>query len=299
MLTVPEWKDDLVVKTLRMYGEWAFSEQLLLAPMLRSEDNFWDVGAFLGTFGLGVAQLAQKPPAELVSVEPGHELQPFLKENLKANAPCRSRIAPFAVGQSTGWLKPQGDAGTNAGGIAYENSETSEGAVPCRPLEDLRAEFGDYDVLKLDVEGMENAAIRGDIEFIKEHRPVIWAECNEHTSSVLLLEALVWLGYEPLYVAFPSFRSQNFNKSQERIYPMAYEAVLLAAMPDRIADFTGKVEGEDVIVRPVTTSYDLRRALWSTPRWSIPEWADMTRPELIALLGRLEQKQELSEFLNV
>jgi FkbM family methyltransferase len=294
----PDWNKDLIIRTLRTYGEWAFSEQLLLAPMLRQTDVLWDVGAFLGTFGLGVAQLAARPPTRLVSVEPSSVLQPFLTENLKRNAPCPVKIVPFAVGQTSGWLRPKGGVDANAGSLAYDGTDVSYGAVPCRSLANLRAEYGDYNVLKLDVEGMENEAIRGDIPYIQESRPVIWTECNEDLSSILLLEALVWLGYEPLYVAFPFFRGKNFNRSQERIYPMAYEAVLLAAQPDRLASFTGKVEGEDIIVKPVKTSYDLRRALWATPRWSMPEWVDLTRPELVALLGRQMQKKELAEFLS-
>jgi FkbM family methyltransferase len=298
-LDVPDWGDDLIFQTLNMYGEWVFSEQLLLATMVRETDALWDVGAFLGTFGLGVSQLAPKPPAHLVSIEPGQVLRPFLAENLQKNAPCPSQIAPFAVAQSDGWLRPQTGGQNNAGAIAYEHTdEEAAGTVPCRSLASLRAEFGDYDVLKLDVEGMENEAVLGDIEFIKEHRPTIWAECNDDMSSLKLLETLIWLNYEPVYVGFPFFRNANFNQSQDRIFPMAYEAVLLAAPQDRLADFTGKVDGEDIIVRPVKTGYDLRRALWAIPRWSLQEWTDMSRPELIALLGRQHQKQELAEFLN-
>lgn len=298
-LNVPDWKSDLIVRTLEIYGEWALSEQLLLAAMVRETDTLWDVGAFLGTFGLGVSQLAPKPPAHLVSVEPSPVFRPFLTENLQMSAPCPFRIAPFAVAQSNGWLRPQSGGQNNAGAIAYEHTdEESAGTVPCRSLASLRAEFGDYDVLKLDVEGMELEAVHGDIEFIKEHHPTIWAECNDDISSLKLLEAFVWLNYEPVYVAFPFLRNANFNHSRDRIFPMAYEAVLLAAPQDRLADFKGKVEGEDIIVCPVTTSYDLRRALWATPRWSLQEWTDMSRPELIALLGRQHQKQDLAEFLN-
>lgn len=297
-ISVPDWEDDLIVRSLRAHGEWAYCEPMLLAPLLRETDRFWDVGAFLGTFGLGATQLAQKPPAKLLAVDPGPVLQPFLAENLK-NAPCPTEIAPFAVGQSDGWLRPQGGAGANAGAIAYEASDSGEGAIPCRSLASLRAEFGDYDVIKLDVEGMENAAVRGDFEFLQRHRPVIWAECNEDLSSILLLEALVALNYEPVYVAFPAFRACNHNGSDEVIYPMAYEAALLAAPPERLAAFNAATAaGEDIIVRPVKTSFELRCAMWETPRWSMAEWTTLTRPQLIALLGRHMSKVDLVDFLN-
>jgi FkbM family methyltransferase len=284
-----------------MHGEWAFAEQLLISRLILADDVVWDVGAFLGTFGIGVTRLSETAPAKLVAVEPSAALYPHLLANLERNAPCPFQIAPFAAGATSGRLRPCSGTGEgNAGAIAYEaatDGTEAEGDVICKSLQDLRAEYGDYDVLKLDIEGMENDAIRGDIDYILNHRPVIWAECNESLSSILLLEALIWLKYEPVYVAFPAFRRQNFNGSTEAIYPMAYEAVLLAAPPKRLTSFHAEVPGEDIIVRPVKTSFDLRRALWNTPRWSMPEWAELSKPELVARLGRNQRQEELVAFL--
>jgi len=301
-VSTPDWNDDLIVKSLRLYGEWAFIEQRLIASLIRQGDSLWDVGAFLGTFGIGAALESPEKPSKIVAVEPGSELYPHLLENLRHNAPCIFEIAPFAVASETGWLRPRSGTGSgNAGAVSYEVAQDGQhgiaARVESRSLKDLRASFGNYDVLKLDVEGMENAAVRGDLEYIKQNRPVIWAECNENSSSLFLLEALCWLGYDPLYVAFPAFRKANFNGSTEVIYPMAYEAVLLAAPADRLSKFNREIEGEDVIVRDVRTSFDLRKALWSTPRWSMLEWAGLSRPELIALLGHQERGESLEGFM--
>jgi FkbM family methyltransferase len=298
-LSLPDWNDDLIVRTLRAHGEWSLAEQILLAPLLRPQDAVWDVGGFLGTFGIGLAQLAEAPPARLVTVEPNPDLLPYLRANLERNAPCPHAIATFAIARTTGHLRRRAESeAANAGAIAYEDSCAVDGGVESRSLEDLRGEFGHYDVLKLDVEGMENEAIRGDIDYILKRRPVIWAECNESSSHILLLEALCWLKYEPLYVAFPAFRRQNFRHSGEKIFPMAYEAALLAAPADRLASFTGRVANEEIIVRPVSTSYDLRQALWATPRWSMPQWVDLSRVELVALLGRQQRNEDFGSFLN-
>lgn len=40
-LSAPDWEQDLIVRSLRLYGEWAFAEQQLLAPLLRGTDRFW------------------------------------------------------------------------------------------------------------------------------------------------------------------------------------------------------------------------------------------------------------------
>jgi hypothetical protein len=207
-------------------------------------------------------------------------------------------VAPFAVGDQDIKLVRRGGSGDgNAGAISYLPAPNNEGTIAAKTLKELRIKFGDYDFLKLDVEGMENHAVRSDIDYLKSKRPVIWAECNEALESIPLLEALVWLGYEPLYVAFPAFRRGNYNKNPDKIFPIAYEAGLLAAPKDRLGSFTGKVEGEDIIVRPVKTSFELRQALFVTPRWGQADWAMMSRPELIATLGRIAAKQELVDFL--
>ena len=297
-MTVPDWPDDLIVRTLRAYGEWSLAEQMLLSPMLRQTDALWDVGAFLGTFGLGVAQLASKPPRRIVVLEPSTILLPYLQDNLTRNAPCPFLIAPYAVGQEVARLRLRADQDDrNAGAQSYETANAAEEGLLGRSLRDLRAEYGDYDVLKLDIEGMENEAILGDIDYVQRSSPLIWAECNEHEASIALLESLVWLKYQPLYVAFPFFRKENTNRSSERIFPMAYEAALLAAPLDRLADFVGKVDGEEIIVRPVTTPDDLRQALWSTPRWAAPEWIELSREELIGLLGHQTLYGDLTKFL--
>ena len=299
-LKMPEWHDDLIVRALELYGEWAYVEQQLLSSMIRPTDTIWDVGAFLGTFGLGISQLSMQSPAKIIAFEPNPALFDCLHANLHENAPCPFEVVPFAVAQSSRLIRPSKDfAVSNAGAIAYEDAESGDSNVlAAKSLYDLRQDYGNYDILKLDVEGMEDEAIRGDYDFIMSSRPVVWAECNESLSSIRLLEALVSLKYEPLYVAFPAFRRHNFNDSKVRMFPMAYEAVLLAAPADRISEFKWMVEGEDVIVRPVTTSFDLRRALWYTPRWALDEWAGLSSAELVALIGRQMRNEELVTFLN-
>lgn len=210
-------------------------------------------------------------------------------------------VAPFGVALQNGHLRLRpidGAATDNSGAIAYETSEDEAGSIRSRTLKDLRVEFGDYTVLKLDVEGMEVDAINSDRAFIQQTKPVIWAECNESALSFHLQETLIALGYDPVYVAFPFARKQNFNKSAEVVFPMAYEAVLLAAPPERLRSFTGKVPGEEIIVSPANTVQGLRDALWSTPRWAMAEWIGLSVPELIGRLAHQVQFKDMGTFLK-
>lgn len=308
-IVTPDWPEDIIMRSLSELGEWSYPEQQILARLTRSGDVLWDGGAFLGTFGIGLAQICMQngqPLARLLAIEPGAELRPSLSLNLERNVTCPHAVVPCAIGASVGRLIPDMPAdgvAENHGALAYhavkgDGGEVGCEGVECLPLWHLRAQHGDYDILKLDVEGMEFEALKGDFDYIRDRKPVIWAECNETLSSLLLLEAMVAAGYTPLYLAFPAFRKANFRGRSDLPYPMAYEAALLAAPPDRLAQLDVSGLGEEIIVKAVTTSWDLRQALWSTPRWAEAAWTTASRIELIALLGRMRRGEDLGEFLN-
>ena len=300
-LAVPPWPEDLIVRALQAHGEWGAAETELLAPVLPDAPVVWDLGAFLGSFSLGLAR--HHPLARVLAVEANPRVLPCLARNLDRLLACPARALHAGVGGRAGWLVPRArpDAETNHGAQDYDlvtGPAGPAGAVPCRTLPELRAEHGDYDMLKLDLEGLETEVLQGDRAYIAARQPVIWAECNEDRASLALLNALAGLGYAPVYLAFPAFRRANFNRATDLIYPLAYEAGLLAGQPDLLARLTGRVAGEEIITRPLSGPQDLRRALFDTPRWGKAEWAGMSRPELIARLGRLSQGQGLADFLD-
>ncbi len=301
-LSCPDWPDDLILRTLRDHGEWGAVEAELAARILPEGGRLWDVGAFLGTFSLGVSRL--RTPGSVLGVEANPDLLPHLGANLRQGLSCPSALVGAGVGMRPGWLSlvPESAGSGNRGAQSYrfhERPEEADGAaVPCRTLAQLREAHGDYDLLKLDIEGAELDAIRGDYRYLKERRPILWIECNETRASLEVLSALRSLDYEPLYIAFPAFRRANFKGDPDPIYPMAYEAALVAARPERLAAVDWAIAGEEIIVRPVATHFDLRRALFDTPRWSLRDWTDLGRAELIARLTRAHAGQGLGSFLT-
>lgn len=300
-MTAPDWPDDLIVRSLIEFGEWSYIEQALAAQLVCQGDVIWDGGAFLGSFGIGLAQIAtaaSRAPSRLLAIEPGPKLRSHVMSNLERAMPAASGLVSFAIGPATGKLAVRDNLSSimNHGAVAYDIRP--HGDIESRALWQIREEYGDYDFLKLDLEGMELIAITSDFSYLKERQPVIWAECNESWDSVLVLEAMVSLGYEPVYLAFPAFRIDNFRANCNIPFGMAYEAVLLAASPERLALLDIHTVSENVIRRDVRTSFDLRQALWSTPRWAETSWLSLSQPELIALLGRATLGQKLENFLT-
>lgn len=83
-LKVPDLKHDLIGRFLDYYGEWAFNEVRFCASLLEDGARVLDIGAFIGTFGLGVALLRRLN--SLCVVEGNSELIPFLDANISLTA---------------------------------------------------------------------------------------------------------------------------------------------------------------------------------------------------------------------
>ena len=292
--------EDLIAKCLRFYGEWGYAEAIVASTLSINGDVCWDVGAHLGTFALGVAKNSQI--SRFVAIEANPEMGKSLQMNLTNNINVHFEIIVSGVSAHSGFGVIQLVDTFNRGASQFVLSEDDVSsdalAIPARTLNDLRTEYGDYDFLKLDIEGMEVDAIQGDAEFIQQRKPVIWAECNEDPQSFILLELMLSLGYSLRYVAFPAIRSDNFCGNHEMLFPMAYEAALVGAAPERLERLSTSAVSDPCIVRIINNRDDLRQALWDTPRWARPEWIDLSRPELIARIGRLESLQQLDSFIE-
>ena len=65
-----------------------------------------------------------------------------------------------------------------------------------------------------------------------------------------------------------------------------------------ISDLPETLGGEEIIIRPLASFQDLKRAMWDTPRWGMEEWATMSRPQLIARLGRMHRGERFAGFLG-
>lgn len=298
-LSVPDWPDDIILRVLALSGEWGAAEVALLAPLVDPGEVLWDVGAFLGTFSLGLA--GHVAPGAVLAVEANAALVPHLSANLGL-LPCPGTVARTGVAARAGWIAPIQTQANNQGAThyAFRASKPPEGpAVPAQSLADLRALHGDYDVLKLDLENMEAPALAGDAEYIRARQPVIWAECNEDLASLRLYKRLSGLGYNVLYLAFPAIRRDSFRPvPEDQAFRYTYEAALLAAPPDRLARLVPDLPEDEVILRRLANPGDLRRALFDTPRYCLKDWRSLGKPELIARLCRARQDQDLAQFLR-
>lgn len=299
-LAIPANPDDLIGRYLAAYGEWGYCEPLLLGPLLGNDVTVVDAGAFIGTFALGIAMHGA---ARVVSIEANPSALPLLQTNLANLCRAEHHVVHAAVGEAVGRAQQRALDQNNLGATTWQliqpgTPTEGDAEIDSTTLAALRERFGEYQLLKLDVEGAEKAVVMGDKNWLERAKPIIWAECNQNAASIGLLELLLSLGYAISYVAYPSFRQAPFRKPAEDVFPLAYEAALLAGPSNVLANFRPSIAGEELICAPVRNGDELAQMLWRTPRWALPTWVNMSRLELLALLGRQYRGESFEEFLQ-
>lgn len=291
-IAVPDEPEDLLVRFLRHHGEWAWTEAEIAGTLIDRGACVLDGGACLGTFGLALAGLKQ---ARIVAVEPDAVSHGLLTRNLAENCVTPWATVHAAIGRCTGKASVVSSAAGNRGATAFGEGGGT-GAPPLLTLKSLRPTHGDPDLVKLDLEGGEFDALAGDAVWLKATRTPVWAECNEGREAFRLLEFCTWAGLTPVYVAWPACRPDAFRNGDDPLLPGAYEAALTwgDGVEERLAPLASR---DDLIMRRIGGVADLRRAMWLTPRGGVARWSALSRPELLALAGRLADGEDFARWL--
>ena len=283
-MIVPDPDQDIVARFLLEQGEWAELETEFLRELIEDGARIADIGAFVGTFGLSMQ--AKKKLASICFVEANPEIFPLLRENVENN--CRVDHAAVEAIVSPQDFRANGSRDHhNIGSASFLPGNLDPGRVEVRlpdrrcTLWQLEQEHGPFDLIKLDVEGMELAILADAPEIVKRENAVLWMECNEHERSLELTDFLLSQDRRVYYFAFPSFNPDNFCASTEPIFPFAYEAGLLACSTEPKLAATLIAKG--CLLRPISSREDLANALLHTPRWAPEEWWGLPREQVVAL----------------
>jgi FkbM family methyltransferase len=299
---------DLISRFLTAFGEWSQLEVEFLAQFVEATDCVFDVGAFIGTFSLGLHKMS--PFRSCVAVELNPASQALLCSNLDRNLAADHDALNAAVGGAeAGYVQPDGLRAflnpKNMGSLQLDKptrhaDQYSEVLldVPLASLKTLRREYGDYDFLKLDVEGAEWDALRTDSVWIRDRHPVLWLECNEDVRSLKLIEFLNWAEYDAHYFAYPAWNPDNYFGTAQSLYPFAFEAGLLGIHGRPAPQLSVELAEKGCLLQRISSRSELRDALWATPRWGLRDWETRSRTQLAALMARILKGEEFKAFLD-
>lgn len=259
---------DVISRFLARCGEWGWDETGFVASALPERARVLDVGAYLGTFGLGLS--LRKRLGFLCLVEANREILPLLRENIQENATCPAAVVSAMVGGADLALRPGRGDPKNLGSTSFasdaEGDPVTDFPERALALAQLRAQYGHFDLIKLDVEGMERDVLYADRDYLSRGEATLWIECNETANSLRAAELALSWRLPTWYFAFPSHNPDNYRAEREPIYPWAYEAGLLVA-PRIPPAMDAQLQAHNCILRPIGGIAELKEAMWFTPRW--------------------------------
>lgn len=207
-----------VGQQLALYGEYSEGECALFRRFMQPGDVVISAGGNIGAHVVPISMLVG-PFGQVVTFEPQAFLRPILEENLRVNG-CKNVIVyPFGLGDAmtTGALATcSPDMPNNFGGLYFVQPDENIAVIPAEivTIDSLKLERLDF--LMLDIEGMEEAALRGARATIAKHRPLLYVEADKQDRHERLLRYVKdELRYEILFHMPFVFNPNNFAGNHE------------------------------------------------------------------------------------
>ncbi len=167
---------------------------------VRGGDTFVDAGAFIGLYAIAVAKRV-RPRGRVVAFEPDPKNFAVLKQHIRLNRMDDYVVAvQAAVAATDSTVSFESGGGSQSRLSAAGSSEATRSVqVAARSLDSWFA-HGRVDVLKIDVEGFEQAVLEGATRLLNdakrkprcifiEMHPYAWAESGASSEAIVLLLA--------------------------------------------------------------------------------------------------------------
>ena len=180
-----------IQQQLFWYGYYEKEVGDLLKRSVKPGDVFLDLGANIGYFSLLVANIS--PSAKVISFEPVAGLFQNLNDNIALNNIKNISTINVAVGEINEEKELFVSYPDNLGMSSFHQPENFSGKterVRVVTIDDWFETSGlpGIDIIKLDIEGSELAALKGMNEVLQEQKPVLIVEINPGTLSMFNLK---------------------------------------------------------------------------------------------------------------
>lgn len=202
---------DLEQLKIYFYGHYHERyEAKLVKSLLDDDEVFWDIGANIGYFTL-LAATALKGRGQIVSFEPGKVAFERLADNISLNSFNNIQIYNLAVTDTAGEavLYLSNDPADSSANL-YSPAKDGGRREVCRTvtLDQFRRDQGlrSPDLIKMDVEGAELAALSGAEDIISSSTPLLLIEMEEKNlkaagaSKAAIQKLLTGYGYLAVFL---------------------------------------------------------------------------------------------------
>lgn len=186
--------DTYIRDSIEATGYWEMAEVEVFHTILRKRKNtnihpvFLDGGSNIGTHSIALSKLF-KSNIEIHSFEVQKMLHTISLMNFKLNKIKNITLYNLAISDKTGetifFEKPDYHAENNFGGLELNPTKTSDNqdmktdGRECVETSTIDEFAFNVDLIKLDIEGMEDKAIKGASETISRSRPAVCCEMTK------------------------------------------------------------------------------------------------------------------------
>ena len=189
-ITAPALEGNIVSKL----ESGRFYEQKFLEYIasLNKKGLYLDVGGNIGNHTVFFANFTKA--TEVMSFEPHPEVFKSLKKNVKANDPKKKvKLKHMALGEEEGSVQIEEAESDKLGGSRVKKG----GDIPMKRLDDVVGK-NKVSVIKVDVEGFEEAVLRGATAVLKRDKPELFLEAGTAADKEKIEAVISEFGYVPV-----------------------------------------------------------------------------------------------------
>ncbi len=243
--------DRYIGKSLILYGEINEAENIFYKQVCPKGANVIEVGSNIGVHSLAISRFIS-PNGQLFCFEPQRVVYQTLNANLALNSITNTFTYNKAVGDEAKEINiPKIDYTKegNFGGFSIVNDAKGE-KIPQIVLDEFM-DLEHLELLKIDVEGMEEDVIRGALSLIDTHKPIIYCENDRQDRSQSLIELLWSLEYKCYWHLPALFSEENFNSVKENIFKNLVSVNMFCVHKESEINVTGFIEVDDSSYHPM------------------------------------------------
>jgi FkbM family methyltransferase len=172
-------------------GTYETEKAQLLVRHVKRGGIFYDVGANVGFYTLLVSRLIG-PAGRVIAFEPSPRNLGFLRHHLSLNRCANVEVLDLAVSDSEGFTQFSLDADPKKSKI----TAAGDIAVRTTTLDHLMVGLPLPDLIEMDIEGTEYAALRGAEQLLRRSSPAIFLSTHGQDVHRACCELLRTLGYK-------------------------------------------------------------------------------------------------------
>ena len=170
---VPYAPEDFIQRRICLYQHFYEEEELNeIKHYIPENAVILDIGANIGNHSLYWASKCRVN--KIYAFEPVPETFNILRKNVENNFPEKIKILNIGLSDVSSHAAIKNFGHGNIGATVIEKSEN--GLLQVDKLDNLSIEEEHIDFVKIDVEGHEIFTLRGGVETLKKHKPVVFIE---------------------------------------------------------------------------------------------------------------------------